>query len=98
MKILAFIFSTTLILAPLASAEVLEISISKQAPELQNIDLPPNGMDKEDVESKYGPPEEISDPVGEPPISKWRYRDFVVYFESDTVIHTVLNYQPKDTP
>ncbi|MCB1663688.1 MAG: hypothetical protein H6995_08960 [Pseudomonadales bacterium] len=96
MKTSVLLLSAALVFVPLASAEVLQISISKQAPELQELERPLNGMTKEDVESKFGPPQEISEPVGNPPISKWRYQNYVVYFEFNTVIHTVLSYQAKD--
>ena len=98
MKISTLLLSATLAVIPLASAEVIEISISKQAPELQDIERPLNGLTKEDVEAKFGAPEEMSEPVGNPPISKWRYRDYVVYFESNIVIHTVLSHQAKENP
>jgi hypothetical protein len=28
--------------------------------------------------------------VGKPPISRWEYPGFIVYFESDHVIHSVV--------
>lgn len=95
MKIYPLLISATLAFAPLATADVLEISVSKQAGEMQGVERPVNGMSKEDVENRFGPPQEMSDPVGEPPISKWTYADYVVYFEYSTVIHTVFKHQPK---
>jgi hypothetical protein len=50
---------------------------------------PSRGMTQASVESKYGSPASVNAAVGEPPISRWVYADFVVFFEYDRVIHTV---------
>ncbi len=50
---------------------------------------PTRGMTQASVESKYGSPVEIKAPVGDPPITRWEYQDFVVFFEYDKVIHAV---------
>jgi hypothetical protein len=44
-------------------------------------------MDK--VENELGRPLEISDTVGDPPITSWTYADRVVFFEYSTVLHVV---------
>jgi len=99
MKILTLITATTitaaLAMSPTVQADTLEISVSKQAPELQNISRPHNGMNKADVERVFGSPFAVNGPVGEPPITSWGYDNFTVYFESDTVLHSVLK---KATP
>ena len=51
---------------------------------------PSRGMTQASVESKYGSPVSVDAPVGEPPISRWEYADFVVFFEYDKVIHAVV--------
>jgi len=51
---------------------------------------PTRGMTAASVESKYGSPEAKAAPVGEPPISRWEYKDMVVFFEYDRVIHAVI--------
>ncbi len=50
---------------------------------------PTRGMTQASVESRYGSPVEIKAPVGDPPITRWEYQDFVVFFEYDKVIHAV---------
>ena len=50
---------------------------------------PRTGQSKEQVESEFGQPAERIAPVGEPPISRWHYSEFTVYFEDDKVIHAV---------
>jgi hypothetical protein len=44
------------------------------------------------VHTKFGEPQEKLSAVGEPPISRWHYLDYTVYFERDRVIISV----PKD--
>jgi hypothetical protein len=51
---------------------------------------PSRGMTQASVESKYGSPVSVNAAVGEPPISRWEYADFVVFFEYDKVIHAVV--------
>jgi hypothetical protein len=52
-------------------------------------DLPLRGMSMNTVESRFGAPREKLGPVGEPPITRWVYADYTVYFEGRYVIHTV---------
>jgi hypothetical protein len=54
---------------------------------------PSSGMTADSVESKFGAPEAKVAPVGDPPITRWEYKDFVVFFEYDRVIHTVIKRQ-----
>ena len=51
---------------------------------------PSRGMTQASVESTYGSPTSVEAAVGEPPISRWVYADFVVFFEYDRVIHAVI--------
>ena len=54
---------------------------------------PSAGMTADSVESTFGAPEAKVAPVGDPPIARWEYKDFVVFFEYDRVIHTVVRRQ-----
>jgi hypothetical protein len=51
---------------------------------------PTRGMTMEQVASQFGKPETKVPAVGKPPISRWEYPGFVVYFENDHVIHSVV--------
>ena len=51
---------------------------------------PAHGTTMEAVLHGYGEPASRSGPVGDPPISTWDYGDFVVYFEGQHVIHSVV--------
>ena len=50
---------------------------------------PARGMSMDKVEATFGAPSSRTPAVGEPPISRWEYPGFVVYFEHQLVIHTV---------
>ena len=50
---------------------------------------PTRGMTQNSVQSKFGSPVSVRAPVGDPPITRWVYQDFVVFFEYDRVIHAV---------
>ena len=52
---------------------------------------PVRGMSMEEVVQQQGEPESRKVPVGNPPVSRWIYKDFSVYFEDGTVIHAVKN-------
>jgi hypothetical protein len=42
------------------------------------------------VESRYGAPTNRHAAVGNPPITRWDYPQFSVYFENDRVLHSVI--------
>jgi hypothetical protein len=50
---------------------------------------PARGTSMDRVEAAYGAPTARVPPVGDPPISRWEYPGFIVYFEYDLVIHAV---------
>lgn len=78
-----------------ALADQVRVPVGEQS-QASAIARPLAGMKKDDVEEKFGAPLERKGPVGEPPISSWEYRDFTVYFEYNTVLHTVVK-PDKDT-
>lgn len=73
-----------------ATAEKVQVPIGQQAQQKWTMDRPITGMKQSQVEALFGRPLDWREAVGSPPISSWIYRDFVVYFEHDHVIHTVL--------
>jgi len=54
------------------------------------IETPQRGSSMSAVEQKFGAPANKSSPVGNPPITKWFYPNFVVVFENDKVLHAVV--------
>lgn len=57
------------------------------------LNMPARGMHARDVETNFGAPLEKIPPVGEPPISRWVYPDYTVYFEHQYVIHSVPKHK-----
>ncbi len=55
-----------------------------------SIDLPGRGMTMAGVKKRFGPPDKKLAKVGTPPITRWIYKDFIVYFEYQYVIHAVV--------
>jgi hypothetical protein len=54
------------------------------------VETPQRGSTMSAVEQKFGAPANKSSPVGQPPITKWFYPNFVVVFENDKVLHAVV--------
>jgi hypothetical protein len=50
---------------------------------------PARGSSMSSVEARFGAPGTRSSAVGNPPITRWDYPDFVVFFEYDHVVHSV---------
>jgi hypothetical protein len=50
---------------------------------------PKRGITMTQVEAKFGAPVTKHDAVGQPPITRWDYPGFSVFFEHDRVIDTV---------
>jgi hypothetical protein len=76
----------------LANADEVRVPISEQGAK-SGIEIPKSGITQASVEQKYGSPQSVHGPVGDPPITKWVYQGFTVYFEYDRVIHTVIHHQ-----
>ena len=55
-----------------------------------DIATPRRGMTMDQVAAKFGAPATKVPAVGQPPISRWDYPGFVVYFERNYVIHSVI--------
>jgi len=52
-------------------------------------DMPTRGTSMAQVEARFGAPAERYAAVGQPPITRWVYPSFVVYFEYQHVVHAV---------
>lgn len=75
-------------------AENIRIPIGQQGQE-SSVAVPTTGMKKADVDAKFGAPNSKTEPVGNPPISRWSYDEFVVYFEYDHVVRSVKVFKPQ---
>ena len=63
-----------------------------------SIILPGRGMSMTEVESKFGAPLQKFPEVGDPPITRWVYSNFAVYFEYQYVIHAVAQTGGNPVP
>src|ERR1700683_2430178 len=59
-----------------------------------DVAMPTRGMTMDQVATKFGAPVTKVPAVGKPPISRWEYPGFVVYFEHEHVIHSVVGTAP----
>ena len=83
---------TAALLLSLAGSPAMadEITMSgPMAPVPAGMEIPVRGMHMDQVKQMYGQPMSMEDPVGEPPITRWHYKDYSVYFEHQYVIQSV---------
>jgi hypothetical protein len=71
------------------SAQNLDMSGAAGSTTFDQPGKPTRGMTQERVQANFGAPQSTTAAIGDPPISRWVYADFVVFFEYDKVIHSV---------
>ena len=76
-----------------ADAGTLQIPLGQQG--TTSVQLPQRGEPRRSVLERFGLADEEHRAVGNPPISRWDYREFSVYFEYDHVINSVRHHQPR---
>ena len=91
----------SLLILPLQGlqAEVLLLDAVQQEPANApgGLPRPTRGMTMAAVEARFGAPERRHPPVGtpgsrtQPPITRWDYPRFSVFFENDRVLNTVVH-------
>ena len=86
-KYLACLLSGAMLAGVTASADTLSIADKLNSGAV----VPQRGMTMEMVESRFGLPKKQNLPVGSPPITRWIYDGFRVYFENHYVIHAVAD-------
>lgn len=72
-----------------AAADVLLVDSIQSAP---NIQTPRNGLSMSQVRQQFGSPASEVPAVGDPPISRWEYDGFSVFFEHDLALHAVIHH------
>lgn len=70
-----------------ATADVLLIERTQQQNQQP---LPKHGQSMTQVEAQFGQPTIRHEAIGNPPISRWEYTDYVVYFEHELVLNSVM--------
>jgi hypothetical protein len=79
-----------------ASAETI-VADDGLAVKPPDVPAPTRGMTMDQVASKFGAPATKLPAVGKPPITRWEYPGFVVYFERDYVICSVSGTPAADS-
>lgn len=77
-----------LCLAVPAMAETIIVGAQVQLVQ-PSVQTPPRGALMSTVEANFGEPRQRHSAVGQPPITRWDYDGFSVYFEYNHVIHAV---------
>ena len=81
------LLGSSLILQPAIAGT--ELTIPGNASAMDKQMMPKRGISMDTVRGDFGEPDERYGPVGEPPITEWVYGSFRVYFEHQTVLHTI---------
>ena len=87
--ILTWVFFTMFGLTPLAWADVLDMPQPSEPARAPSV--PGRGMTMQQVEARFGAPQEKIPAVGDPPITRWVYGNYTVYFERDIVLDSVIH-------
>ena len=76
-----------------AQADVLLMDAISAAPpnDTTGVPRPHRGTDMARVLTNHGDPQNVRDAIGEPPITRWIYPSYTVYFEHDRVINVVVH-------
>jgi hypothetical protein len=77
------------LMAGVAAAETVVVG-GRLTVEPSTIARPTRGMHMAQVEKRFGAPMTRHPAVGRPPITRWDYPEYSVFFEGHTVIHTVV--------
>ena len=79
---------------PTAGADTFLLKAIRQAPPNgpSGIPRPTRGMTMTTVLKRYGIPVKKLPAVGKPPITRWAYKKYTVYFEARYVIDSVLRH------
>jgi hypothetical protein len=94
MKAASILFLTVLGIAGLCTQPALadDISIADAPSAAVSMKATPKRfITMEQVEAQFGAPVEKMPSVGEPPITRWVYKEYTVYFEHQQVLHSVIN-------
>ena len=78
------------ILAGNGQADILKMPGDSVPQVATSPDAPERGMSKLQVEQTHGAPQSIEGPIGSPPIFRWNYPGFSVFFEQNYVLHSVV--------
>lgn len=97
MKKYTFTLATGILLSIMSLGHAEVISIADPSNDIPNstegVLRPTQGMSMTLVEQKFGQAEQKTEAIGQPPITRWIYTDFEVFFEYNLVIHSVVPHK-----
>jgi hypothetical protein len=92
MKLARLLMPAMALGAMIASAQSLDMATGD--PSAAMPDRPTRGSSMSAVEAHFGAPTNRHAAVGDPPITRWDYPQFSVFFEHDKVLHAVIVRSP----
>jgi hypothetical protein len=93
MKTAALTLALAMVLPGIGQADVLLLDAIQASPPNSSSGLvrPQRGETMNEVYAGFGEPTSVRDAIGDPPISRWVYPQYTVYFEHQTVIDVVVH-------
>jgi hypothetical protein len=89
-KLLALMCSVATLAGTALPSFAEDVTMPAAAPAATSAGHPERGMQMDAVEARYGAPATRYPAVGQPPITRWDYPGFVVFFENNLVLHAVV--------
>lgn len=93
---LAFCLSATFLPGVNGSIANADTLIIKDTQQFYSSNKPKKGISKAQVRKQFGEPVQTYAAVGIPPITRWKYDNFTVYFEYNHVVHAVNNNRSRN--
>jgi hypothetical protein len=87
-NVLSAALALTALCGNLAAAETIVVDDQVMV-RASSVERPARGVTMAAVEAKFGAPQERHAAVGTPPITRWDYAGFSVFFEGERVIDAV---------
>lgn len=91
MRVLIIVLALTTVGILPCHADTLLLNAIDSAQAANTKAVPARGATMASVRTRFGEPTTTKAAVGEPPISRWMYPAYTVYFEYDRVISVVLH-------
>ena len=90
---LLLVLLVAVLASPLATADVLLMDVITESPvnSPEGLPRPSNGQSMQKVRESFGEPVKETPWVGDPPITRWTYEEFTVFFEHNLVITSVVH-------
>ncbi len=82
-----------MLVSAVAHSDVLLLDSIADAPanNAQGIPRPTRGMSMQAVKNRFGEPSQVISRIGNPPITRWDYPDYSVFFEYQHVLTSVVH-------